>query len=825
MQKTKQNKIYLIGNAHIDPVWLWLWQEGLSEIKATFRSALDRISEYDDFIFVCSGASYYKWVEDSCPEMFEEIVSRVKEGRWQVVGGWWTQPDCNLPDGESFVRHGLYSQRYFHDKFGITCETGYNVDSFGHNHTLPQILTKSGMKNYVFMRPSVTEANLPSPLFLWESPDGSRVLAFRILDDHYNNCFRTLEETISGTAEKSNMNTDNVMLFFGVGNHGGGPTIKALEIIKKKQKELGKDNLFISGPNQYFSDMRKEHTAPQVFTGDLQYFGSGCYATCFEFKKAHRNLEQLLLAAERWNTLAQNIMGYRDESCRIKAAWETLMFNQFHDIMGGCSLQDAMHDAEGSLSYSGHIASDVLNGTLQRLSWAVNTQKPAARRSKEKSGRVWDYDGAGAPLIVFNPLPFPAQMPVFLDLVPEDISSHDGKDVPMQAAAGRYMMKGKNPGAVFMADLPGLGYSTYWLHMPDKPPEEADEKKPKQRLFLENEKTRLAIDDKTGLIKSLYNKTKGFEIIDKLSAQPLVVDESEADTWGNGFETFDKVIGEFALASVRLIEDGPVRSVIRAEFSYERSSLRQDYILYAGSSDIDVDLRVNWQEKHKILKLAFDAKVKYPLATYSCAYGHITKPCNGKEEPGQMWMDISGTSDGKLRGLALACQARYSYSTQKNSMRLNVVRSPMFAEYNSKDGRSESVEHMDQGIHKLSYKLVPHDGQWQSSGIIQKALCLNNPAQKVHETYHDGPLPLKMETVHVTNPQIILSVIKKPEDSEKEGIVVRLYEALGRQGETQLKIVPFGIDISLSFGAFEIKTILIKPDGSFEEMLMTELDA
>ena len=138
---------------------------------------------------------------------------------------------------------------------------------------------------------------------------------------------------------------------------------------------------------------------------------------------------------------------------------------------------------------------------------------------------------------------------------------------------------------------------------------------------------------------------------------------------------------------------------------------------------------------------------------------------------------------------------------------------PCLPNTNSKDGRSENVEHMDRGIHKLSYKLVPHSGSWQDSGIIQKALCINSPAQKVHETYHKGPLPLTMENVYVTNPQIILSVIKMPEDKDCEGIVARLYESFGKKGDTRLKIYPFDIDISLSFGAFEIKTILIKPEG------------
>ena len=178
MSKTK--KVHLIGNAHIDPVWLWRWQAGYAEIKATFRSALDRMKEFPDFIFTSACAAYYKWVEENAPEMFEEIKQRITEGRWVIVGGWWLQPDCNIPSGESFVRQGLYSQRYFNEKFGIMAKTGYNVDSFGHNGMLPQILKKSGMDYYVFMRPGDHEKDLPGNLFWWESADGSRVMAYKI---------------------------------------------------------------------------------------------------------------------------------------------------------------------------------------------------------------------------------------------------------------------------------------------------------------------------------------------------------------------------------------------------------------------------------------------------------------------------------------------------------------------------------------------------------------------------------------------------------------------------------------------------------------------
>ncbi len=183
--ESKAATLHMIGNAHIDPVWLWRWQEGCHEVLASFRSALDRLNEDPDFVFVSSSAVFYSWVEQIQPAMFEEIRARVREGRWEIVGGWWLQPDCNIPGGESFVRQGLYGQRYFKTKFGVTARVGYNVDSFGHHGMLPQILKQSGLDYYVFMRPNPQEQGLPGRLFWWESNDGSRVLAYRIPFEYY----------------------------------------------------------------------------------------------------------------------------------------------------------------------------------------------------------------------------------------------------------------------------------------------------------------------------------------------------------------------------------------------------------------------------------------------------------------------------------------------------------------------------------------------------------------------------------------------------------------------------------------------------------------
>ncbi|MCK5128339.1 MAG: alpha-mannosidase [Clostridiales bacterium] len=822
MDKLIKNTMYLIGNSHIDPVWLWQWQEGYAEVKATFRSVLDRMNEYDDFVFVCGGVGQFKWLEENCPELLDEIKVRVKQGRWQIVGGWWVQPDCNLPCGESFVRHSLYSQRFLKDTFGIMATTGYNVDSFGHSNMLPQILKKSGMDNYVFMRPGSTETTIPDPLFWWEGPDGARVLAFRILDNHYNNSFRKLEETVQKSLVREDMNTDKLMFFYGVGNHGGGPTIKALEIIGKMQKEFGKDKLFMSTPDNYFADRRSESLDYPVYTTDIQHHASGSYATDFSYKKEHRYIEQLLLVAERWNTVSQHTIGYINECPKLKPAWLAILFIQDHDIMCGCSIEVVMKNALEDINHAKYIASHVLNASLQKISWSINTAIPGAIRSKEQSGQIWAYADHPVPMIVFNPLPFPVKQPIRLDLKLKSIKDVDGNDIETQTIMGRFLISNHNKGSIFMAEVPALGYTTYWLTPLERPKEKppfVPDVELEPRYVLENEWTRLTVDKTTGLVSSLFDKINNIEHVKPNSAKPLIIDEEEHDTWGHGTETFDKVIGEFKTESVQLTEDGPVRSTIRVSSTYGKSQLRQDFSLYKDSADVEARLRVNWQEKHKILKLAFEINVDNPIATYSTPYGHIAKECDGREEPGMMWMDVSDKNS--TQGVAIACQARYSYSAKANFMRLNIVRSPIFADHDAALlARNENFEHMDQGVHKMTYHLVAHKGDWRTSGIVQKALSLNNPLHKVHETYHEGPLPQHVENVTISNPQVVLTVLKPCEDGN--GTVIRLYETYGQKSETNIKIPMLNVDSQLHFGAFEIKSLLIDEMGNLSSINLLE---
>ncbi len=369
--------LYMIGNAHLDPVWMWRWQEGCTEAKATFRSALDRMKENPAFKFVCAAAGVYEWIGEICPEMLDEIKQRVAEGRWILAGGWWVQPDCNQPGGEAFARHALYSQRFFAEKFGATAEFGYNVDSFGHNLMIPQFLQKSGMTRYIYMRPMRHEQTMPANLFVWRAPDGSEVTAFRIPLGYCNNFqdAETMAAYIEKVCDEANPDVDATMVFYGVGNHGGGPTKQNIACVEQLRAEWKKDgvNVEFGDPRAFFDEVERHRERLPIFTDDLQHHASGCYSAVSAIKTANRRCENRLVAAEKFAVLSGALTGMTYPREEFTRGWKNTLFNQFHDSLGGCSIAPVYDDAAQLAGEALSIAARCENTALQRLSWAIGT--------------------------------------------------------------------------------------------------------------------------------------------------------------------------------------------------------------------------------------------------------------------------------------------------------------------------------------------------------------------------------------------------------------------------------------------------------------------
>jgi alpha-mannosidase len=812
----KYPRLHMIGNAHLDPVWLWPWTEGYHEVKATFYSALERMKEYDDFMFVASSAAYYEWIEQNDPGMFEEIQQRVKEGRWVLVGGWWIQPDCNIPCGESFVRQALYAQRFFQAKFGVKATVGYNVDSFGHHGMLPQILKKSGLLNYVFMRPGPSEKGLPSRLFWWESDDGSRVLTFRV-PFSYATWSRELEETVRLCAGEFQPPMNVGMCFYGFGNHGGGPSRENIESIHRMQQVQDMPELVFSAPDMFFNEVRAMNLKLPVVHDDLQHHASGCYSAHSGVKIWNRQAENRLLAAEKWSVVANEVSGLTYPE-NFEHAWKNVLFNQFHDILAGTSIESAYEDVRNFYGEALAIANRNLNASIQSLAWKIRIEPEPDM----------------LPVLVFNPHVWNSCTPVEVEINQPSANAIlvDDKDriIPHQLVRSESAAPWRTR-LCFIAEIPSLGYRVFRL----KPGGEARlcNSMRSSDCELENENIFFSIDPQTGYIQKIIDKRLGVNLLAGPAARPTVLDDP-SDTWSHNVFRYDKEIGSFKLSSIKLIEAGPVKATIRIANTYHESFLIQDFSLYQESSFIEIGVTVDWREHNKLLKLRFPFCLAATHTTYEIPYGHIERFANGEENPALNWVDVTGVLSENIQpyGVSLLTDAKYSFDSRSqeilnvHDIGLTVLRSPAFAHHLPMELEPGHVySYMDQGRQSFRYMLIPHLGRWEDAGIVQRAAELNQKPFVLLSTFHPtGNLPQAYSFLDVDNQQVIVSVLKQCEDNDD--LIIRSYETAGRTAHALVKLPLWERSLELEFTPCEIKTLRIprNPKAAVKEVNLVEWD-
>ena len=815
-----KHPIWFIGNAHIDPVWLWRWQEGFAEIKATFRSALDRMNEFEDFIFTCAGACYYQWVEENEPAMFEEIRRRVREGRWVIAGGWWLQLDCNAPCGESFARHSLYSQRYYEKTFGTRAQFGYNVDSFGHNGMIPQLLSLSGMPRYVMMRPGEHEKALNADAFVWEGVDGTRIPVFRIPFAYCGDWGdRELSRRLDVLTERVEEKDEPYMLFYGVGNHGGGPTIANLRAVVRYTEQ--DESLRFGQPGDYFDYVEKNDALHLTVKGDLQHHAIGCYSACRAIKRDNRRAENRLLAAEKWMTAAMSLMNLKDYSDKLRTAWADVMFNQFHDIMGGCAIKAAYEDARELHGEALKLGGDVLNAALQRISWHIDTQDGRPLDAGAVTGwEEWERVTNGTPYVVFNPNVFPVDAVVPISSRLTGAADETGAPLPFQNVRSEKNTEPERADeeGVVSVSLPPLGWRTIYL----KRYVEDGESAMSTRLLkgrhdtLENDWVRLTFNRTSGALSSIYDKTTGRELLAS-AALAEVIEDYQNDTWAHAKDALAGTIGAFGNGSLRLVENGAVCAVMRCESHYNDSTLIQDFTLYRDKPDIDVRVRLDWRETFRILKLSFPLKAENTRAVYEIPYGFIEKPANGEEEPGQAWAAVCGEQDGEEASLAVLTDSCYSYCVDGSALKFIAVRSAGWADHFGLKDQDTLV--MDLGWHEFAYSIVP-GAALDPAELTRRAAALNQPPIVVRETFHRGELPRAASQASVGCDHVLLNVIKPAEDGE--GLIVRLSETANIPAHAQIDLPFANASFEADFKPLEIKTFRVDRSGAHPLNLLEE---
>ena len=795
----KDKKLYMIGNAHLDPVWLWNWQEGFQEVKATFRSALDRMKEDKDFVFTCSSAAFYEWVEKNNPAMFAEIRKRVEEGRWELAGGWWIQPDCNIPSGEAFVRQGLYGQRYFLEKFGKMAVTGYNVDSFGHNGNLPQILKKSGMDNYVFMRPMPLEKGLPGRIFWWKSMDGSKVMTYRIPYE-YCSWGKDLEKYTDRLKCELEDGEDELMMFYGVGNHGGGPTKENIRSIHELNGREDMPVMEMETTENFFRQVKNNGKEYPEFIGDLQHHASGCYSVLSRVKRENRRAEDKLVEAEGWSSIAKAVEGqpYPED---FKKAWKGVLFNQFHDILAGTSIPSAYEDASYLFGQAMAVGQESLNYAIQAISWDIDIEEDVTMR----------------PIVVFNSHAWEGKMIIDLEVrgLSNDnfkLTDHKGNGIAAQRIQSEATVNGQSR-LLFVAELPSMGYEVFklYLNVEDAPRTAAVKV---TDTTLENDRLALTFNPQTGYMESLYDKKADLEVLRRQGGR-LAVIEDKYDTWAHNVFKFDRQLGDMKQVYRKVLEEGPVRSCIRIKYKYNQSYVVQDFRLYRDLDYVQVKVSVDWREPQTQLKIKYPVNFNFRRPTYEIPYGYIEKSANGEEEPGQSWFDFTGEHFKKpvMYGLAIANDAKYSYNMDIDEMNLTVLKNSVFAHHAPKQ-LEEDCEYcfVDDGLQEFTYILIPHEGSWKDADVVKRAKEVNVRPQTVIETFHEGKLAQRGSFLSLESDHAVICAVKEAED--KDGVIVRAYETKKQAGRAVLKVPFLNREEELIFTPCEIKTVKLPYDHS-----------
>lgn len=821
---------YLIGNAHLDPAWLWPWQEGYGEVKSTFTAALQRMEEYPEFIFTCSSAAYYQWIEEEYPEIFEQIKKKVKQGKWNIVGGWWVQPDCNIPCGEVFARHSLYGQNYFKSRFGRICTTGYNVDSFGHNARIPQILRNSGMKNYVYQRPSEKEMHLEQSVCHWRSHDGSRVTCARLTNGYATNSLDMLKKMIQKTAGSCAEENRDLLLFYGVGNHGGGPTAEMLRFLTEHIEDGNQESLKFSDVDRYFSDIEDRGEVLSTLDGDLQHHASGCYSAHSELKKKYRKAENALLHAERYALLGYRICGSKYDQDTFNYLWKKLLFNTFHDILCGCSIKPVCDEALNQLGTVISESEKMTNRAVQAIASCIDTLKEEPLFEAKKN--------LGQPIVVFNPHSWKISAPVRVRMLREidscalDFYAYDcmGNRLAVQSCMSDHLLWEDKDG-VFIAEIPAYGYKLYFVKGMDTADKQKDEIPDKNSgvsgresadgcIEMENELIAVRLDRISGRITCIIEKASGLKLLSEPSGTAAVYDDWENDTWAHDNFYFNKKVGEFRCIDMKILEEGPVRCIVKAEYRYGESSLTQRFILYRSRRHVRVEAEAVWNEKHKIVKLIFPAGVSEEVNTYQIPFGSISKECTGEEQVSTGWFDITGRDAGGVkRGILLLSDSKYSFSAEKDMIGMTVLRSAIYADHGGTRKPDLDYAYLDMGKQSFTYEVVPHLGEtrhWEADRLMAE---LNSEFAAVRDSYHKGRLKNEKSFCHVSCENVIISSIKKA--LMDNSVIIRAYESEGRETDVRIQFLDW--DFALHFSAFEIKTIKINHNNVISETDFTEM--
>ncbi len=775
----KQFTLYLVSNAHIDAAWLWRYIETIQVCRNTFASVLHMMDARPDLTYAQSAAAYYNWMEENYPDVFNGIKQRVKDGRWEVVGGMWIEPDCNLPSGESWMHQLLYSQNYFQKNLGVDAKIGWNPDSFGYNWNMPEFYQDAGIDAFITQKIGWNDTNVfPYRVFWWESPDQSRILSY-FPYDYVNEISNPFQLSDWMRQFEANTGFTNMMVLFGVGDHGGGPSLEMIKRIDHlKTLDIYPRIEFGTVANYIKWIKSQDLSTLPVWDSELYLeYHQGTFTTQSETKKGNRKSEVLMTNAEKFATIATMYNGkYSNKD--FETAWRDVMFNQFHDILPGSGISENYIDAAKRYKKVDKIGDYQLDKSFKQIERHINTSKVK-----------------GEPIVVYNPLSWERTDVVKLNLPEGDLKDYSIYDSNGKEIASQIIPESEySREIIFIAgDVPSLGYKVYDLR--EGKPHPGGEREESTALkidstSLENQFYKVDIDPDSGWVKGIYDKKNNKEILTGYGNRLQFLEDKpkQWDAWNIGFTGVEY---PSKLRKIEIVEKGPVRVVLRVyrDFlkpgqvgsfptdNFPTSFFKQDIILYSGIDRVDFGLDADWWETHVMLKVAFPLNVQDSLATYEIPYGSITRatiPMNSWERaefevPAERWADMSHNG----RGVSLLNQAKYGYDTKGSVMRLSLLRSPVWPDPTA-----------DRGEHEIKYSIYSHGGTWKDGGTVQQAYEYNYPLIAYSGTVHQGSLPLSYSFFKLTPSNLVLTVVKVAENSD--AWVIQWYDAAGKDSNADL---------------------------------------
>ncbi len=735
-----QFNLSAVGHAHIDTAWLWPLAETRRKSMRTFSSAVTMMEEYPEYRFACSQAQQLEWIKESCPDLFERIKAKVKNGQFIPTGGSWVEPDCNLPSGESLVRQFLYGQRFFRREFGITCAEFWEPDVFGYSAALPQILRQVGMNYFLTIKLSWNQFNkLSSHTFWWEGLDGSRVLTHFPPADTYNSVANVQEVLYSVSNYKDLDRSTEAYLLFGFGDGGGGPTRPMLELIQRMKDVDGLPRVEMRSPSQFFNRLEQNSQDLLTWVGELYFeLHRGTYTTQANNKKYNRLSEFMLHDVEFLSAVAHASQGAAYPTTEIDRMWKLVLTNQFHDIIPGSSIDLVYQDSDRHYQ-------DVLDAG-------------ATLRSQAVANLLGSPDPRGSQVCAINTTGFARS---------EVAELPEGSLTSQTGASGKPLA---------IASVPAYGYAVFAPAAHSI--QQASITEQGDQIVLENDAVR-AVLRRDGSLASLFDKRAQRESIqpDQPANHFVLFDDQPVfwDAWDVDAFHLEKRVEGPAARSCRIIERGPLR--VSVAFAYDltpNSTIEQTVSLTAVSPRLDFNTQVEWHEQHKFLKVEFPLNVRAMNATYEIQFGHLQRPTHFNtswdmarfEVVAHRWADLSDSSFG----VALLNDCKYGHATHGNVMRLSLLRGPTAPDPEA-----------DQGHHSFRYALLPHPGSPQTAGVIEEGYRFNIPLQ----VFPTAAEVTQRSFFSIDNPAVVIETVKKAEDSGD--IIVRLYESHGAQSAACLR--------------------------------------